>query len=78
MTKLTNITHETEEWPTDFVETAIIALNNAATIAQSASSYITARTLRRRTERKLRMYLEKIGLDLEQDKELGMQLECSE
>jgi hypothetical protein len=36
---------------------------------------IVAKTLRRRIERKLRMY-SKISLDLEEEKELGMQLGC--
>ena len=35
---------------------------------------IIAKILRRRIERKLRLYLEKIRLDLEEEKELGMQL----
>ena len=35
---------------------------------------IVARILRRRIERKLRMYLEKMSLDLEEEKELEMQL----
>jgi hypothetical protein len=35
---------------------------------------IIAKILRRRIERKLRMHLEKISLDLEEEKELGMQL----
>jgi len=37
---------------------------------------IVAKILRRRIEKKLRMYSEKISLDLEEEKELGMQLGC--
>jgi hypothetical protein len=37
---------------------------------------IVARILRRRIERKLRMYLDKISLGLEEEEELGMQLRC--
>ena len=37
---------------------------------------IVAKIFRRRIERKLRMYSEKISLDLEEEKELGMQLDC--
>jgi hypothetical protein len=55
-------------------------LENAATIAQSALLHITAkrvmRSLRRRIERKLRVYLEKVSLDLEEEKALGMQFVC--
>jgi hypothetical protein len=44
------------------------------TIAHTAK--IVARILIRKIERKLRMYLEKISLDLEEEKELGMPLGC--
>jgi hypothetical protein len=37
---------------------------------------IVAKILRRRTEKKMRIYSEKISLDLEEEKELGMQLGC--
>jgi len=37
---------------------------------------IVAKILSRRIEKKLRMYSEKISLDLEEEKELGMQLGC--
>ena len=37
---------------------------------------IVAKILSRRIEKKLRMYSEKISLDLEEEKELGMQVGC--
>ena len=37
---------------------------------------IVAKILRRRIEKKMRMYAEKISLDLEEEKELEMQLGC--
>ena len=51
-------------------------LLNAATIAQSALSHTQQRYLEEGLKRKLRMYSEKISLDLEGEKELGMQLGC--
>jgi hypothetical protein len=37
---------------------------------------IVAKILKEGLKEKLRMYLEKISLDLEEEKELGMQLGC--
>ena len=37
---------------------------------------IVAKILRRRIQRKLRMYSKKISMDLEEEKEQGMQLGC--
>jgi hypothetical protein len=37
---------------------------------------IVVKVLRRGLKEKLRMYMEKASLDLEKEKELGMQLEC--
>jgi hypothetical protein len=45
-------------------------------MAQSALSHIQQRCFEEGLRGKLRMYLEKISLDLEEEKELGMQLEC--
>jgi len=45
------------------------------TIAQSALSHTQQRYLEE-LKRKLRVYSEKISLDLEEEKELGMQLRC--
>jgi hypothetical protein len=55
-------------------------LQNAATIARSASSHVQQSWQREHLEegfkRKLRTYLEKISLDLEEKKEVGIQLGC--
>ena len=80
LTKLINTIYETGEWPKDFTEVTMIVLKKK-TQATKCSDHRTisliahtAKILRRRTERKMRMYLEKISLDLEEEKELGMQL----
>jgi hypothetical protein len=49
-------------------------LQNTATIAQSALLHVQQRYLEEGLKGKLRIYLEKISLDLEEEKELGMQL----
>jgi hypothetical protein len=78
-----NTIYETGEWPKDFTEVAMIALKKK----QQATKYgdhrtispiahtakIVAKIIRRRIESKIE---EKISLDLEEEKELGMQLEC--
>jgi len=43
---------------------------------KSHTAKIVAKILRRRTETKTRMNSEKISLDLEEEKELGIQLGC--
>jgi len=84
LTKLINAIYETGQWPKDFTEVTMIALKKK-TQATKCSDYrtisliahtekIIAKILRRRIERKLRMHLEKISLDLEEEKEVGMQL----
>jgi hypothetical protein len=55
------------ELPTFIVELPICILDNL---------WIVARILKRRIERSLRMRLEEISLDLEEEKELGVQLGC--
>ena len=84
LTKLINTIYETGEWPKDFTEVTMIALkkkiqatkcSDHRTISLIAhTAKIIAKILRRRIEGKLRMYLEKISLDLEEEKELRMQL----
>ena len=84
LTKLFDTIYETGEWPKDITEVTMIALkrktqatkcSNHHTISLFAhTAEITAKILRSRLERKLRMYLEKISLDLEEEKKLGMQL----
>ena len=86
MMKLINTVYETGEWPKDFTEVTMIALkkkpqatkcSDRRTISLIAhTAKIVAKILRRRIEKKLRMYSQKISLDLEEEKELGMQLGC--
>ena len=83
MTKLSNTIYNTGEWPQDFTQVTMIALKKK-TKATKCSDYrtisliahtakIIAKIRRRRLKRKLRMCLEKISLDLGEEKELGMQ-----
>jgi len=86
--KLINTFYETGEYPKGFTDVTMIALKKKAQTTKCSDhrtgSLIahTARRvtkkLRRRIERKLRMYSEKISLDLEEEKEVGMQLGCRE
>ena len=86
MTKLINTIYETGEWPNDFTVVTMIGLKkktqatkciNHRTISLiTHTTKIVAKILRRRIERKLRMYSNSISLDLEEEKELGMQLGC--
>jgi len=86
MTKLINTIYETGEWPKDFMEVTMIALkkkphatkcNDHHTISLIAhTAKIVTKILRRRSEKKIEKYLEKISLDLEKEKELEMQLGC--
>ena len=82
--KLSNTLCNTGEWPQDFTEVTMIVLKKK-TKATKCSDYrtisliahttkIIATILRSRIKKKeLRMFLEKISLDLEEEKELGMQ-----
>jgi hypothetical protein len=77
------VTCETGEWPRDFIEVTVIALKKKPkatscndhcpviliAVQQSSES-------RKRIERKFRMFVEKISMDIEEEKELGMQLVC--
>jgi len=86
MTKLIKTIYETAEWPKDFMEVTMIALkkkpqatkcNDHRTISLiTHTAKIVTKILRRWIEKKLRKYLEKISLDLEEEKELEMQLGC--
>ena len=86
MTQLINSMYVTGEWPRDFIEVTMIALkkkpkatkcSNHRTISLIAhTAKIVANILRRRIERKIDYYLEKISLDVEGEKELRMQLRC--
>ena len=81
--KLCNTLYNTGEWPQDFTEVTMIALKKKTKATKCSDSRtisfiahtakIIAKILRRRLKGKLRMCLEKISLDLEEEKELGMQ-----
>jgi len=83
---LINTIYETGEWPKDFTEVTMIPLKKKPQATKCSDHHtislmahtakIVAKIFRRRIERKLRMYSEKISLDLEEEKELGMQLDC--
>jgi hypothetical protein len=84
MTTLINSIYGTGEWSKDFTEITIALRNKPQTTKCSYHRTIgltahTANTLPRNLEArlkgKLRMYSE-ISLDLEEGKELGMQLGC--
>jgi hypothetical protein len=86
LTELINTIYETGKWSKGFTEVTMIALkkkikatkcSDLRTISLTAhTAQIIAKILRRRNERKIEMYSEKISLDLEEEKELGMQLGC--
>ena len=86
MTKLINSIYETGEWPEDYMDVTMIALKKKPQATKCSDhctfSLIThaakmvAKYLEEGLKRKLRMYSEKISLDLEEEKELGMQLGC--
>ena len=83
MTKLINTVYEIGEWPKHFIEATMIVLkkepqdtkcNDHHTISLIAhTAKIVTNILRKRLKRKLRKYLEKISLDLEEEKEPEMQ-----
>ena len=85
MMKLINTIYETGEWPKDFTEVTMNDLENKpqatkcsdhrtiSLIAHTAK--IVARILKG-LKVKLRMYSEKISLDLEEEKEIRMQMGC--
>ena len=84
LTKLINTIYETGEWPKDLTKFTMISLKKKTQAAKCSdhrtisltahTAKIIANTLRRRIERKIEMYSEKISLDLEEEKEPGMQL----
>jgi hypothetical protein len=85
MKKLFNTVYETGEWSKDFTDVIMIALKKTTQAAKCSdnrtisliahTAKIVAKIHRRRIEKKLRMYSE-ISFDLEEEKELGMQLGC--
>jgi len=85
MTKLINTIYETGEWPKDFTEVTMIDFKKKPQATKCSDhrtiSLIahTAKMVARKVtglKRKLRMYSEKISLDLKEEKEIGMQLGC--
>jgi len=79
MTKFINTIYKTGEWPKDFTEVTMIDLNNkpqATKFGDHRTIGLIAHTARKLTglKGKLRMYSEKISLDLEEEKEIGVQL----
>ena len=86
MTKLINTIYETGEWPKDFTKVTMIALKKKPQATKCSdhrtislithTAKIVAKILKGGLKRKLRMYSVKISLDLEEKKELGIQLGC--
>jgi hypothetical protein len=82
MTKLINTIYETGEWPKDFTEVTMIALKKKTQATKCSDHrtisllHIQQRYLEEELKRKLRKYFKKISLDLEEEKELEMQLGC--
>jgi hypothetical protein len=84
--KLINTTYETEEWTKDFTEVTMITLkkkpeatkcSDHRTISLIAhTTKVVSNVLKERLKRKFRIFSENICLDLEEEKELGMQLKC--
>jgi hypothetical protein len=76
LTKLINTMYETGEWSKDFTEVSDCLKEEATSYKMQRPSHIQQRYLEEGLKGKLRMYLEKISLDLEEEKEVGMQSEC--
>jgi uncharacterized Zn finger protein len=85
MTKLFNTIYETEEWPKDFTEVTMFALkkpqatkcsdhHTISLIAHTAKT--VAKILKKRIEQKIEDVLGENQFGLEDENELGMQLEC--
>ena len=86
MMKLINTIYETGEWSKDFMKVTMVTLKNEPQATKCSDhrtiSLIThtakmvAKILEEGLKGKLRMYSEKISLNLEEEKELGKQLGC--
>ena len=86
MMKLMYTIYETGEWLKDITEVTMIAFKKKPQATKCSDHHtinlivciakVAAKILRRRFEKKIEMYSEKISLDLEEEKELGMQLGC--
>jgi hypothetical protein len=84
LTQLVNDIYESGEWPKDFTEVTVVTLKKkpkARKYTDHRTSSLIAHAVKvvasveEDLRRKLRMYLGKINLDLEKEKELEMQLE---
>jgi hypothetical protein len=79
---LINSIYISGEWPIDFIEITMISLKKKPKATKCSDHRTTnliantakrvARILRRGLKGRLRMYSEKISLDLEDEKEIGM------
>jgi hypothetical protein len=88
ITNRINNIYETGDWLKNLIEFTMIALEEKSkatkcrdhhTVSFIAHTVKTvARILQEGFKRKMRMYLEKISLDFEEEKELGMKLGCYE
>ena len=86
MTKLINAINENGELPKDFTEVTMIALKKKPQATKCSdhrtinliahTAKIVAEILRRRIEKKIEDVLGEDHLDLEEEKEAGMQLGC--
>jgi hypothetical protein len=86
MTQLINSMYVTGEWPRDFIEVTMTALKKKPKATKCSDHHtislithavkIVAGYLEEGLKERLRMRLEKISLDLEEEKELEMQLGC--
>ena len=83
--KLINTIYETGEWPKDFKEVTMIVFKKKPQATKSSDHRTISRIAHRAkmvariltgVRGKLRMYSEKISLDLKEEKEIGMQLGC--
>jgi hypothetical protein len=88
MTQVIGNVYEAGEWPRDFIEVTIIALKkkpNATKCIDHSTVSLIAHTakiiegyLEEEFKGKSRAYFEKMSLNLEIEKELGVQLGCLE
>jgi len=87
-TQLMNNIYVTGKWPKDFTEVKMIVINKKPKATQCSHHHtitllthttkIVVRILRRGFEREIEDVLGEDQLDLEQEKEVEMQLRCSE
>ena len=77
MTQLLNNIYGNGQWPKDFIEVAVIALKKPqATECWDSGTYSKEGYLEEGIKGNLKMYWEKIIMDLEEEKGQGMYLGC--